>query len=368
MGRNKVGILTWHYYSNFGSALQSFALQEIIKSIGYSVDIINYRNIKFGNPKNLKSRVKKLFSICIPRRLYEISSLRKLHLGTINFQRKYLKQTRVITDLNDLRFFSKRYRAIVYGSDQIWAPNVLNSIYLGEGIADGVRKISYAASIGVNEIPEDMLPLYKSSLSEFYAISIREGEGQQLLSSKLDIDSCVVLDPTLMIPLETYKGLEYSYHVVNQPYIFCYFLNKNHRYRACVESFAKEHNLTIIGVSDGENDSNWMQKIDGIGADQFLWLIHHAKAVFTDSYHGSIFSLRYHKDLYIFNRFKEDSPICQNSRIRELVRTFSIHDRVVPTDSSNLHLSPIDYDAFERQLKSVQSKSLYFIKQALKNA
>ena len=34
MTNKKIGILTWHYYSNFGSALQAFALQYSIHALG----------------------------------------------------------------------------------------------------------------------------------------------------------------------------------------------------------------------------------------------------------------------------------------------------------------------------------------------
>ena len=50
-----IGIITWHYYGNFGSALQSFALQKKISELGYDVEFINYRNPKFGKPNNIKN-------------------------------------------------------------------------------------------------------------------------------------------------------------------------------------------------------------------------------------------------------------------------------------------------------------------------
>ena len=52
MKNKKVGILTWHYYINFGSALQSFALYSVIKSLGYETVIVNYRNPRHGNIPN----------------------------------------------------------------------------------------------------------------------------------------------------------------------------------------------------------------------------------------------------------------------------------------------------------------------------
>ena len=40
----KVGLLTYHHTTNFGSLLQTFALYKTITEIGYPCEIIDYRN------------------------------------------------------------------------------------------------------------------------------------------------------------------------------------------------------------------------------------------------------------------------------------------------------------------------------------
>lgn len=364
MRKNKIGILTWHYYQNFGSVLQTFALQETIKSLGYDVEIINYRNPKFGNPKSFKSKIKNVLAK-LPRGLYKFPLLKKINLNTIKFQNNYLNESKLIVNLQELDDITKKYDSIVYGSDQIWAPNAINLVYLGKGTNSRVKKISYAASIGVNYIPDALLKDYKILLSNYASISVREQEGKELLENSVGIDSSVVLDPTLLLPIENYKEIESAVNGCGSDYIFCYFLNNNHEYRSTVESFAKSKNLKIIGVSDCKRDSNWIQLFENIGADQFLWLIHHAQVVFTDSYHGAIFSLRYHKDLYIFNRFAESDPICQNSRIRQLANTFAIGNRIINPDCNSFSTIPLDYDVFEQNLKNKQKESIKYLKKAL---
>ena len=68
--RAKVGILTWHYYSNYGSALQAYALQSLLKQQGYNVDIINYRNVKYGKQSRIKSTVKTLIALFMCEKYY----------------------------------------------------------------------------------------------------------------------------------------------------------------------------------------------------------------------------------------------------------------------------------------------------------
>mgnify|MGYP000977622301 FL=1 len=38
---NKIGILTFHYSNNYGGVLQALALQKVLQSRGYNVEIIN---------------------------------------------------------------------------------------------------------------------------------------------------------------------------------------------------------------------------------------------------------------------------------------------------------------------------------------
>ena len=40
----KIGILTFHNAYNYGAVLQAYATQEIVKSYGHEVEIINYHN------------------------------------------------------------------------------------------------------------------------------------------------------------------------------------------------------------------------------------------------------------------------------------------------------------------------------------
>ncbi len=362
---NKIGILTWHHYGNYGSGLQAFALQQLLKNIGYKVEIINYRK----NANNgIKSRCKKIVKTILhntighfSRNIYNITAQ-----GAANYQKKYLQQTRLITTPEELTKIAEKFRCIVYGSDQIWAPNVYNPIYMGAYIPENTRKISYAASIGLNNIPDNLVETYKKNLSTYYAIAIRETEGKELLKQKCGLEAQVVLDPTLMIEAPIYRKMLKPVKGIKGEYVFCYFLNKDHQYRQKVEEYARKNNLQIIGASDNPQDAEWLFKLSNIGADQFLWLIHNAHTVFTDSYHGSIFSLLFHKELWTFVRFEENDPICQNSRIRQLQNNFNLGHRIISSKHNIDNSKPIDYNYFEEQLAKLRAESLKYITNALR--
>ena len=363
MKNKKVGVLTWHYYSNFGSALQAFALQHTIERLDYKVSFVNYHNSKFGKVSQIKDDIRLILGRTIGK--VPLKIVDRFRYATICFSHKYHHLGRITTDEKLLPMLTKDYDVLVCGSDQIWAPNVFNPVYFAAFAEKHIRKISYAASIGLNTIPEDLIPKYKELLQPFYAIGIREEEGKNLLKKSCNIDSTVVLDPTLLVDVSVYEKMQRKVQGIHKPFLFCYFLNKEHKYKENVERYAYEHNLQIVGVSDKASDSDWMIRLTGLGADHFLWLINNAETIMTDSYHGSIFSLLFHKSLWIFQRFEESNPICQNSRIRQLSNNFDLGHRIITATSQIDESTVIDYEYFESRLKELRSSSIDFLKKAL---
>lgn len=369
MDRKRIGILTWHCYSNYGSALQAYALQTTIALFGYRPLILNYVNLKFGKHSILKKEIANVLHFVVSA----IPGKKAAYFGFpfTGFQKKYLKETKPFQICQNVSKIAEQEHidAIVYGSDQIWAPNCFNPIYFGAGI-DGkkIPKISYAASIGLREIPQELKEQYQSLLGDFAAISVRESDGKALLN-QLGIDNIsVVLDPTLLLDVQDYKKLERKPHGFSgDDYVFCYFLNKDHTYRDAAEKMARERNLRILGVSAAQDD-DWMQSVGKIGPREFLYYVHHAMTIVTDSYHGAIFSLLYHKELHIFERFSCENPINQNSRIEQLQRWFDLKDCIVPGDCQDLPQVDIDYIGFEEKRSAAKSASMNYLEEALQNA
>ncbi len=362
MNKN-VGIITWHYYINFGSALQAYALQKSIKDMGCKVKMIDYRNPCFGKVNRVKKcakmRVKALIRALTGQECDRDSAY-------YFFQSKYFRKTKLIQDQELLPGICQKLDCVICGSDQIWAPNVFNPVYMLDFVMDNIPKIAYAASVGLNDIPNDLVDTYHSLLSRFHRISVREVVGATLLNQKCSVDATVVLDPTFLIDIEHWKTLERSINY-KRKFIFCYFLNANHQYRRSVQKYATDNGVTIIGYSARKNDSEWMNLLSStIGPCEFLWLIHHAEAVFMDSYHGTIFSLLYHKDFITFERFEASDKICQNSRIYQLSEYFDISNRIIKVaEDLEITISPLDYALFEDRLSALRKLSVEFLVDAL---
>ena len=356
-----IAILTWHYYTNYGSVLQAYALQEFLIEQGYNVTVLDYRKPEYNGCRlsRMLRRHKLLYKYFC--QLFN----RKKAYSFYRFICEKLHMSTEIMYANALEKEIQKHNAIIVGSDQIWAPNVFNPVYMLDFVPDDILKISYAASIGLNQIPDDLISTYQKLLSRFHAISVREKQGAQLLDQRCGIKSEVVLDPTLLVNIDHWKQLEKKVKR-NDKYIFCYFLNKNHRYKESVQEYAKKKDIEVIGCSANSEDASWMTVLGNeIGPCEFLWLIHHAEAVFTDSYHGTIFSLLYHKPFITFERFANTDKICQNSRIYQLDDHFNLARRIIKIEDTELIIEDYDYDMFEHRLDVLRKSSLEFLRKAL---
>ena len=176
-----------------------------------------------------------------------------------------------------------------------------------------------------------------------------------------------MLDPTLLLPKVEWDKIK-KQSKIKEKYIFCYFLKKDHKYKKLVKEFAEENGYEIYGISDKNDDSLWMHIYDfkTVGPCEFIGLIEGAVGVFTDSYHGTIFSMLYHKPFTLFERFSCGDNINQNSRIEQLKSYFGIDNNVVKADSvSSVVLNSINYEEFEHTLEELRGYSAAFLKKAL---
>lgn len=352
----KIGIITWHNYPNFGSALQAFALHHFINENGGEAELINY--VPGKQPALYRIRIfLSLFDKIIPRIIS-----RKLHYRFLAFERKYFKETAIIRTMIGLKRMNSLFDCFICGSDQIWAPNVFNEVYMLSFVEDDKKKISYAASIGIPLIPEEIKVLYKSLLSRFQKISVREKQGRDLLFKEFGITSKVVLDPTLLIKAEDWRRL--AKYPSTQKYLLCYFLGKNEEHRILVERIAQTKNLKIICLSRLSMDKRpTFITDDDAGPREFIGYIDSADIVVTDSFHGLCFSINLEKDFYVVRRFKENDVINQNSRILNILNMVGLEQRLI--DDSDAILPPIDYQTVKGKLEKLRCDSASFLFDAI---
>lgn len=365
----KVGIITWHYCNNYGSFFQVYALEKHLESIGYAAEVINYRKPGNSTAKKAVKRIIYLLERRSPNRF--VLLLRKIFGSSEIFGFKFwsarnrmLKRTRLIINRDELERTARDYYAIICGSDQIWAPRGLDPVYMLDFVPDGVKRISYAASIGFNYIPDEMKATYKKYVSRLDSVSVREDVGAKLLEDCSGICAETVLDPTFLVERDVWESIA-TETMDDVSFIFCYFLNANHEYKSTVLAAAKELNCKIIGVSANKNDSEWLDVDNDITPEEFLERIKKATLIFTDSFHGTALSLIMNKEFFVFERFSEKDPANQNSRIYSILKKAGASDRIVSASGNANLKKKLDYERTNAMIETERRKSKAFLKKAL---
>lgn len=334
----KVGTLTYHRSHNYGSVLQSYALEKVINSLpNVECEIIDYYP---PNYKLLYSVFVKNNTIRnIARNLYVLlhyKQKKERYDGFVNFQKKYkVSKKSYIEDPDSLKDVDNLYDVVVCGSDQIWcsdAPDFSLSYFLP--MLKKVKKVSYAPSMGYGELENTKYQNdVKNALKSFDFVSLREDDGAEKIKKLMgrDFDVSVVLDPTFLLPTDEYDKI-CSKRIIDEDYIFFYSVGFREQNGMIMEYVSKKLGLTVYTLPTSALSFKYkkygIKFADKSSPEDFLSLIRNAKLVFSSSFHGNVFSIIFRKNffsLYTVNNGKrEDDP-----RLNTLTNSLKISNRAV---------------------------------------
>lgn len=349
----KVGILSIFDNKNIGNRLQNYALQHYL--LGFADSVLSIRN-DFAVQNNLR-RIKRCFAR-FPLALWATG--RKKEYYAVNFNRKYIYASckSYIFDETYSQLRQKdccdRYCA---GSDQVWNPEFgRTGMFNYLGFADREQTFSYAASFGVDEIPEEHKGAVRKGLQHIKYISVREDAGKRIveeLTGRTDVE--VLVDPTMLLTTEEWdKILRAPKAKLPEKYILTYFLGPvSEERRAAIQKKADQIGCQIIEVMDKNSP------FYAIGPDTFVYLIKHAQMVCTDSFHGSVFSFLYQRQLAVFDR--EGSGNNMGSRIDTFAAKFHLEGCRVRGNALPENIPQPDYTEGYKALETERDKSRQFL-------
>lgn len=356
---NKVGIITWHYSENYGSALQTYALKRSIEKIGKKVRIINYRA---GARTSLLFKLLRFIRYNI---IYPSNSFGNRKKRFEKFRNKNFNETPMYSQNKELKKNTRNFDVFVCGSDQIWSPNRFDSAYFLDFVPNHKRRISYAPSVVIDSFNEEQKKIVKEEISKFDFVSVRESYGAKIIENITGIKPLDVLDPTLLLDKAEYKKI-ISKPNIKEKYILCYLIGDNPIHRKMIEKYSKLTGYKIVALPFRKRDFNFGDyQLKGAGPKQFLGLIEGAEIVCTDSFHGILFSITFRKDFYAIKRFSESDPINQNERVINILKKFKLEERYV-SDLNDVDIKEkIDYSNIEKIIKKDRKRSLEFLKKSL---
>lgn len=349
----RIAIITLFYNNyNYGGVLQALALQKKIEQCGYQCDVVSYD--RMTEPKGFctekKENNKKKDGIVkrgIKHIRYKGGMLltkkplsRKRELYN-QFNRKYIKSTEIIYNSTNVSHLNNIYDIFVVGSDQVWSPLSGRQECFLTFVKQNKRKIAYAASIGADEVSNDYLEYLQKNVCNLDYISVREQSALHILK-RLNLkgkDIEVVLDPTMLYDGDWTKYMK-PVAGIHEKYILLYFLGENEDEWKNAYQLAKASGMGVINIAYNKmkftkHDFFCKDTMVDVGPAEFLWLIKNASKVLTDSFHGTVFSILFHKSFYIFLRQAENLNGSMNGRIKDLINELNL---------SKMHFDSVNID------------------------
>lgn len=335
----KIGILTRRAGFNMGSSLQAFAMARFIADAGYNCQIIDYDEYS-GHPLwKVRPMVEDLqwgLLKHVPRLSGKYAYLlaRNQQYGRFNaFEEKYLPLTpTTYRNRRQLATLAAEYDVLVCGSDQIWSPLLYDPVFFINFLPAGcsIRTVAYAPSLGIDNaalVGEEQAALMR----KINHISCREQQGAQIIESITGRKVPVVLDPTLMVDPAVWNSLTAPVEQLEgERYILCYFLGSN-VHQSYIDRLKDKLGCKVVNLQMF-NRMNSLQadlQLSDIGPNEFLTLVKMAQWVCTDSFHATIFSYIFGRQVSVFERFKSTDRQNQNSRIHTLLEILGLHSSLV---------------------------------------
>lgn len=359
----KIGILTYHRVFNFGSLLQTYALQKYLEDKGQAVEVIDYyperlqkkRLLFHVNPKWSRP-IWKMIVHLIPA---VITRLLGYHMMD-TFLAKHVHLTdKVYETEEDLKRNRPIYDIYLNGSDQIWnvetADGLVDKVFFMEFLPEECVRAAYAGSFGKDSFSKESLMEIKKYLSKYSAISVRENSGLSILD-KIGIKGGQwVLDPTFLLKPAQWREIEAKTRLPKR-YLLVYNLNRNPRITNLAQRIASEKGLKIVNFAHSFVFIKGAKNIIYPTPNLFITLFENAEYVVTDSFHGTAFSINFGRQFICVPapRF--------NSRLNSILNLIGESDRLLgDRDDFNIIDRKVDYKKVDKIIDEERRKSYDFV-------
>lgn len=222
--------------------------------------------------------------------------------------------------------------------------------------ADDKKRVAYSSSIARPCFPKEVEQRAKEDLAKFQHIAVREQSSVDMLNKLLGRnDVQLVVDPTYLLSLEEWEKfgnratIEFE---LPEKYIFCYFVGERYDdYAAMVNDVKAKTGINdVITIDCTGSNINYGDGIlykDG-GPYEWVYLLSHASLICMDSFHATVFALKFHKDFVHILKTKGDvNTSSQNSRMYDLLNRYNIAYKMYNKNTTGWS-KPIYYEEIDK--------------------
>lgn len=361
----KIGILTFHAAHNYGSMLLAYALQEVLKSEGHEVKIINHRiyaqNMMYANP--MKFTHKLYIKTLLRHPLIFMANAQKWKKFE-SFSMNYHNLTKLCPTLVDVENIIKdeRFNAVITGGDQIWNMQCSDfslAYYLPFDIP-GVKKVSYSSSFGGGGFfkPENYGCSIRGLLQDYDHVSVREMSASLFLSELLGHDVQSVCDPTLLLEPSRFSELAGKERLIKEAYIFYYSPFSTPKTEEIALGYGKKLGLPVYTSNGQSFQCKGMKRYQKSGPIEFLNFIKHAEMVCGNSFHLAVFSILLQKEFFVLSK--------ADARMETLLNDLGIPSRFCSSVAQiDVQPSSLDWQSVLKKIDILKSVGINYLKKSL---
>ena len=363
----RIGVYTHPLRLNYGGILQAYALQRVLQDMGHDAVYIEWC------PYNFSFAPLKIYLWRFLLKLKWLGRRRIVVFSDIDYYRfynkinKFAKNNISILPIKDLH--EEDVDVLIVGSDQVWRalffPEGIEKFYLDFAKDWDVRRIAYAASFGIadwSEYSDEQTVVCRNLAQKFDAVSVREDSGVELCRNYLGVDAVHVLDPTMLVDTKHY---------------ICHINSCKKRYpeHMCLayildEADDKVAALNSVVKCQGYNVLQWKNiytpNIKNPMVEEWLKGFHDAEFVFTDSFHGCVFSIIFNKPFIAFGNEGRGM-----ARFDSLLKMFGLEELLITSSDQftpelvDRAISRFSDSSIQQRLNELRKESKLFLERAL---
>lgn len=365
----KIGIITfWESQDNYGQLLQAFALQTYLENVGNDAFLIKYRRVPSVQFRTLSERIKnfnlnKFLEARFPAMKSSTEAPPKIERHFDSFREKFINfSDKTYDTLDQLKANPPKADVYICGSDQVWNNSFsvsCEAFLLGFG-GKNVKRIAYAASFGMKELPLATMRLFQDHIHDFAGVGVREKSGLNICKT-LGYESAIwVPDPTMLFGKDDWLRLLPTGKAQERKAgkrLFLYTLgnsaiNDRESYIGYANSL---EDVEIFHVSaNGDFAGNYHPSIPN-----WIHTLSESDFVITNSFHGTLFSVLFNKNFIVLPN--TGSKAGMNERVISLMEKLNLRGRIsYEFDKGTLnHLlfDEIDWTEVNKNIKEWKSST-----------
>ena len=305
--------------NNYGALLQACGLSAFLTKLNYEVAFVT---IEQRTKKKRKQKSKLTIIKEMVKKVILLPHVREFNDRARKFKQFASETQNQILYSTDEELYRNPPNADLYlsGSDQVWNPIAMHEDLLLAYAPKGSRRISYAASMGNEIVPNYNKERFTELIREYAAISVREDTVVDVIKKLTNTPVYQHVDPVFLKSKSEWIELEKPYEKLRfEQYILAYIIEWNADYNKQLNEIKNKTGLPVVSINIGNIKTVCAdQVIYDASPNEFLYLLHNANIVVATSFHGVAMSVVYNKPFLALAG--SDMP----TRIQSLLRHFEI--------------------------------------------